>query len=134
MPTRVFGFEARALPEELWSEDCSMGRNYRSPNYAAPACDQPPACRSSAGGRASRARRPKSRYAPCSMTKETTQKPRRAIVAAVQRPSVSDAELEASLTELRQLAKTLGFDVIHTFTQKRAGFDSAGYFGEGKRK
>jgi GTP-binding protein HflX len=68
------------------------------------------------------------------MTKETTQKPRRAIVAAVQRPSVSDLELEASLTELRQLAKTLGLDVVHTFTQKRAGFDSAGYFGVGKRK
>jgi GTP-binding protein HflX len=68
------------------------------------------------------------------MTKETTLKPRRAIVAAVQRPSVSDLELEASLTELRQLAKTLGLDVVHTFTQKRAGFDSAGYFGEGKRK
>ncbi len=68
------------------------------------------------------------------MTKETTRKPRRAIVAAVQRPSVSDLEFEASLTELRQLAKTLGFEVIHTFTQKRAGFDSAGYFGVGKRK
>jgi GTPase len=68
------------------------------------------------------------------MTKETTQKPRRAIVAAVQRPSVSDRELEASLTELRQLAKTLGFEVVQTFTQKRAGFDSGGYFGVGKRK
>src|SRR5258705_1604041 len=81
-----------------------------------------------------KARHPKNLYAPCSMTKETTQKPRRAIVAAVQRPSVSDLELEASLTELRQLAKTLGLDVVHTFTQKRAGFDSAGYFGVGKRK
>jgi GTP-binding protein HflX len=47
---------------------------------------------------------------------------------------VSDAEFEASLTELRQLAKTLGFEVVATFTQKRAGFDSAAYFGTGKRE
>jgi GTPase len=60
------------------------------------------------------------------------QKPKRAIVAAVQRPSVSDLEFDASLTELRQLAKTLGFDVAATFTQKRAGFDKAAYFGTGK--
>jgi len=58
----------------------------------------------------------------------------RAIVAAVQRPSVSDAEFDASLTELRQLAKTLGFEVVATFTQKRAGFEAAAYFGTGKRE
>ena len=58
----------------------------------------------------------------------------KAIVAAVQRPSVSDQEFEASLAELRQLAKTLGFEVVQTFTQKRASFDSAGYFGVGKRE
>ncbi|HEU5178737.1 MAG TPA: GTPase HflX [Burkholderiales bacterium] len=58
----------------------------------------------------------------------------RAIVAAVQLPSVSDLEFEASLTELRQLAKTLGFEVVATFTQKRSGFDSKAYFGTGKRE
>ncbi len=58
----------------------------------------------------------------------------RVIVAAVQLPSVSDVEFDASLTELRQLAKTLGFEVVGTFTQKRAGFDSAAYFGTGKRQ
>src|SRR5688572_4471496 len=58
----------------------------------------------------------------------------RAIVAAVQSPSVSDIEFDASLTELRQLAKTLGFEVIGRFTQKRASFDSAAYFGAGKRE
>jgi GTP-binding protein HflX len=68
------------------------------------------------------------------MTKESDQKRRRAIVAAVHKPNVTDLEFEASLAELRQLAKTLGFEVVHTFTQKRAGFDSAGYFGEGKRE
>jgi GTP-binding protein HflX len=59
---------------------------------------------------------------------------RRALVVAVQRPSVSDVEFEASLTELRQLAKTLGFEVVGMFTQKRASFDAAGYLGVGKRK
>src|SRR4051794_23486342 len=67
------------------------------------------------------------------MQENETSRPR-AIVAAVQRPSVSDAEFDASLTELRQLAKTLGFEVAGTFTQKRAGFDSAAYFGTGKRE
>jgi len=61
-------------------------------------------------------------------------RPKRAIVAAVQKPAVPDLEFEASLAELRQLAKTLGFQVMQTFTQKRAGFDSAGYFGVGKRE
>jgi GTP-binding protein HflX len=35
---------------------------------------------------------------------------------------------------LRQLAKTLGFEVVGKFTQKRAGFDSGAYFGKGKRE
>src|SRR3954471_2830422 len=68
------------------------------------------------------------------MTQEADPKRNRAIVAAVQRPSVSDLEFEASLTELRQLAKTLGFEVVGKFTQKRAGFDAAAYFGTGKRE
>ena len=61
-------------------------------------------------------------------------KPPVAIVAAVQLSSVSDAESEASLTELRQLAKTLGFQVVGTFTQKRERFDAAAVFGTGKRE
>src|SRR6476660_7994772 len=68
------------------------------------------------------------------MSQETREKPRRAIVAAVQRSSVSDVEFEASLTELRQLAKTLGMAVVGTFTQKRAQFDQTAYFGTGKRE
>lgn len=58
----------------------------------------------------------------------------RAIVAAVQLPEVGDAELHASLTELGQLAKTLGFDVVATFTQQRPRFDTAAYLGDGKRQ
>lgn len=62
------------------------------------------------------------------------EKPGYAIVAAVQLPNVSDTEFESSLTELRELAKTLGYQVVHTFTQKRAGFDQTGYLGVGKRE
>jgi GTP-binding protein HflX len=65
---------------------------------------------------------------------QVDQKPARAIVAAVQLASVSDEEFDASLTELRQLAKTLGFEVVGRFTQKRASFDAAAYFGTGKRE
>jgi len=68
------------------------------------------------------------------MSKEVKVTPQRALVAAVQLPTVSDAELEASLDELRELAKTLGFEVVATFTQKRASFDSAAYLGAGKRE
>ncbi len=68
------------------------------------------------------------------MTQEAPRKSKRAIVAAVQLSRVSDLEFEASLAELRQLAKTLGFEVVGTFTQKRAGFDKAAYFGTGKRE
>ena len=68
------------------------------------------------------------------MQTEVNENPRYAIVAAVQLPSVSDVEFEASLAELRDLAKTLGFKVVHTFTQKRAGFDATAYLGVGKRE
>jgi GTPase len=58
----------------------------------------------------------------------------RAIVVAVQLPSVSDVEFDASLAELRRLAKTLGHEVVGRFTQKRASFHSAAYLGSGKRE
>jgi len=66
--------------------------------------------------------------------REINHKPARAVVAAVQLPATSDVEFEASLAELRQLAKTLGFEVVGKFTQKRAGFDSTAYLGLGKRQ
>ncbi len=68
------------------------------------------------------------------MPQETREKPKRAVVAAVQLSNVSDVEFEASLTELRQLAKTLGFEAVGSFTQKRAKFDQTAYFGTGKRE
>ena len=68
------------------------------------------------------------------MQKETKEQPLRAVVAAVHLMSVSDIEFDASLTELRELAKTLGYTVVGTFIQKRAKFDSAAYLGIGKRQ
>jgi len=68
------------------------------------------------------------------MQKEVKEKPQYAVVASVQLPGVSDVEFEASLTELRELAKTLGFTVTRAFTQKRSGFDSTAYLGVGKRQ
>jgi len=68
------------------------------------------------------------------MQKEVKERSNLALVAAVQLPNVSDAEFEASLTELRELAKTLGYDVVKTFVQKRTGFDIKAYLGEGKRE
>lgn len=68
------------------------------------------------------------------MQSEVQGKPTYAVVAAVQLPNVSDVEFEASLTELRELAKTLGLTVVHTFIQKRSGFDTTAYLGTGKRQ
>lgn len=68
------------------------------------------------------------------MQSEVKESVSHAVVAAVQLPNVSDMEFEASLNELRELAKTLGYKIVHTFVQKRAGFDITGYLGVGKRE
>lgn len=67
------------------------------------------------------------------MSIEIKEKPKFAIAAAVQLPNVSDVEFESSLTELRELAKTLGYTVVNTFVQKRTSFDTTAYLGVGKR-
>jgi GTP-binding protein HflX len=58
----------------------------------------------------------------------------RAIVVAVQLPSVGDAELEASLVELERLGKTLGLAPIGRIVQKRTALAAAAVLGEGKLK
>ena len=68
------------------------------------------------------------------MERDVKDTPQYAIVASVHLPGVSDEEFAASLTELRELAKTLGFKVTRTFVQNRAGFDSTAYLGGGKRQ
>ncbi|MEK6596546.1 MAG: GTPase HflX, partial [Pseudomonadota bacterium] len=65
---------------------------------------------------------------------EVKEKSKYAIVAAVQLPSVSDVEFEASLSELSELARTLGYEVVSTFVQKRSSFDTTAYLGVGKRQ
>ncbi|HSH87217.1 MAG TPA: GTPase HflX [Methylophilus sp.] len=68
------------------------------------------------------------------MQSEVKEPIRYAVVAAVQLPNVSDIEFEASLSELRELAKTLGYQIVNTFVQKRSSFDTTGYLGIGKRE
>ncbi len=60
--------------------------------------------------------------------------PRRAILLAVHLPGVTDSEFTGSLVELRQLARTLGVEVVGSLSQKRTSFDPAAYLGEGKRE
>jgi GTP-binding protein HflX len=57
---------------------------------------------------------------------------RRAVLTAVQRPDVDDAEFAESLAELRRLAKTLGLEIAGTCTQRRPAFDPGTYLGSGK--
>ncbi|MCF8179331.1 MAG: GTPase HflX, partial [Sulfuritalea sp.] len=68
------------------------------------------------------------------MRQQEKDTPQYAIVAAVQLPNVSDIEFESSLAELRDLAKTLGYQITATFTQKRTSFDATAYLGTGKRE
>ncbi|MGQ2964869.1 GTPase HflX [Methylophilus sp.] len=68
------------------------------------------------------------------MQSEVKEPLRYAVVASVQLPNVSDIEFEASLNELRELAKTLGYQIVNTFVQKRSSFDTTGYLGIGKRE
>jgi len=68
------------------------------------------------------------------MQTEVKEKPVYAVAASVQLPHVSDIEFAASLAELRELAKTLGYTVVQDFVQKRASFDTTGYLGIGKRQ
>ena len=68
------------------------------------------------------------------MIEDPNAPPPRALVTGVQLPNVTDAEFDASLQELRQLARTLGYETVGTFTQKRTRFDPAAYFGVGKRE
>jgi GTPase len=68
------------------------------------------------------------------MSLDTQEQITRAVVAVVQLPSVSDVELNVSVNELRELAKTLGYEVVGTFVQKRSSFDPGAYLGIGKRQ
>ena len=64
------------------------------------------------------------------MAREMKERPARANVAAVQLSAVSDVELHASVSQLREFAKTLGFEVVVTFLKKRD--HTTAYLGVGK--
>ncbi len=55
-----------------------------------------------------------------------------AVLVAVQAPDVTDEEHAASLAELGRLCHTLGFDVVATVTQRRAGLAKGAVVGKGK--
>ena len=57
---------------------------------------------------------------------------KRAVLVAVHRPDVDEAEFADSLAELRRLAKTLGLVVTGACTQRRQAFDPGTYLGSGK--
>jgi GTP-binding protein HflX len=66
------------------------------------------------------------------MSSPTEAPPPKAVLVGVQLPGVTDAEQRSSLSELRRLCKTLGFDVVGEVTQKRQGLGAATLLGQGK--
>ena len=56
----------------------------------------------------------------------------RAILVGIQTPNVDDAAHAASLQELARLVKTLGYEVVGTISQKRAGLGGATVLGKGR--
>ncbi|MBE7211414.1 MAG: GTPase HflX [Gluconacetobacter diazotrophicus] len=56
----------------------------------------------------------------------------RAILVGIQTPDVDDVAHEASLQELERLAKTLGYAVAGTVSQRREGTGSGSLLGSGK--
>jgi GTPase len=62
-----------------------------------------------------------------------TEAPRpRAVLVAVQLAGVTDADQRSSLTELKRLCETLGFEVVGEVTQKRTGVGATTLLGQGK--
>jgi GTP-binding protein HflX len=56
----------------------------------------------------------------------------KAVLVSVQLSGVTDAEQRSSLTELKRLCETLGFEVVGEVTQKRKGLGAATLLGAGK--
>jgi GTPase len=62
-----------------------------------------------------------------------TEAPRpRAVLVAVQLAGITDADQRSSLTELKRLCETLGFEVVGEVTQKRTGVGATTLLGQGK--
>src|SRR5205085_3974266 len=54
------------------------------------------------------------------------------ILVGIQVPNVDDAAHAASLQELGRLVKTLGYEVVGTISQKRAGIGGGTVLGKGR--
>src|ERR1700730_401386 len=67
-----------------------------------------------------------------SSTMETKAPIPRAVLVGIQVPGVDDVAHAASLEELRRLLKTLGYEVVGTISQKRAGVGGATVLGKGR--
>jgi GTP-binding protein HflX len=63
---------------------------------------------------------------------ETKPRVPRAILVGIQVPDVDDAAHAASLQELARLVKTLGYEVVGTISQKRAGIGGGTVLGKGR--
>jgi len=68
------------------------------------------------------------------MIHETSASTPRAVLVGVQLPSVTDADLDASLAELTRLVHTLGFSVVRTVKQRRNSVSGGTVLGAGKLK
>jgi GTP-binding protein HflX len=63
---------------------------------------------------------------------ETKPRVPRAILVGIQVPGIDDAAHAASLQELARLVKTLGYEVVGTISQKRAGIGGGTVLGKGR--
>ena len=68
------------------------------------------------------------------MTIDTAVPKERAVLVGVTLPKTTDAETEDSLAELGRLAKTLGYEVVGTLSQRRGSLAGAVVLGAGKLK
>jgi GTP-binding protein HflX len=68
------------------------------------------------------------------MTIDTTVPKERAVLVGVTLPKTTEAETEESLAELGRLAKTLGYQVVGTLSQRRGSLSGAVVLGAGKLK
>jgi len=65
---------------------------------------------------------------------ETNPPAPRAILIGIQVPSIDDVAHAASIEELGRLAKTLGYEVVGTVSQKRDEIDGGTVLGKGRLK
>lgn len=68
------------------------------------------------------------------MSHETQLPIEKAVLVGVTLPGVTESETQESLAELARLAKTLGYEVVKTFSQRRGSLSGKAVLGAGKLK